>query len=274
MEPTRSILIIDDEANLRRSLSVILQRAGYSVTATACAQDAWLALAAGSFDLVLLDIKMPDANGLELLPQICAGYPDVAVVLITAHATIESAIEAVRKGARDYFLKPINPNLLLARVEEILTNKDHARRQREILEEMRSLLHEYERLGSSSQPNPGADPLYRISRSEERLLKCGLFTLDLHTRTAQVNGRGVSLSPTAFNYLVTLVRHSPQTVDYETLVTESQGYETTPVEAYEMARWRIHELRKTVEDDSRHPKYIITLRGTGYRLVGDPFNDL
>ena len=96
----RSILIIDDEANLRRSLTVILQQAGYQVTATGCAQDAWLALDTGVFDLILLDIKMPGISGLELLPQITQEYPETEVVLITGHATLESAIEAVRRGAR------------------------------------------------------------------------------------------------------------------------------------------------------------------------------
>jgi DNA-binding response OmpR family regulator len=268
MESTRSVLIIDDEANLRRSLSVILQRAGYSVTTTGGAQDAWLALETSSFDLVLLDIKMPGISGLDLLPQICQKYPDVAVVLITAHATLESAIEAVRRGARDYLLKPINPAQLLSRLAELFANKNQTRRQREILAEMQNLMHEFGHLGTA-ESGPKSRPGSVLVQDQTRILRCGLFSLDLHARTVHMNGLSVSLSPTAFNYLVTLIRHSPQTVDYETLVMEAQGFETTPIEAYEMARWRIHELRKALEADSRHPQYIITIRGIGYRLLTD-----
>lgn len=271
MVSTRSILIIDDEDNLRRSLSVILQRAGYSVTSTGCAEEAWLALGTGTFDLVLLDIKMPGISGLELLPQICRKYPDSAVVLITAHATLESAIEAIRKGARDYLLKPINPGQLLSRIQEILADKDQDKRRREILVEMQDLMREFGQF-ETADPGSNINPGSRLSQSQMRLLKCGPFALDLRARTVQMSGQPVSLSPTAFNYLVTLIRHSPQTVDYGTLVMESQGYDTTPIEAYEMARWRIHELRKAVECDSRHPYYIITIRGTGYRLVADAVN--
>jgi DNA-binding response OmpR family regulator len=82
-----------------------------------------------------------------------------------------------------------------------------------------------------------------------------------------VNGDAILLSPTAFDYLVTLVRHAPNAISYETLVHESQGYKPAPLEAQELARWRIHELRKAIESNSKEPRYIITVRGIGYRLV-------
>ena len=77
----------------------------------------------------------------------------------------------------------------------------------------------------------------------------------------------ITLTPTAFDYLVTLLRHSPETVAYTKLVKESQGYEPTLTEAKEVARWPVHELRKAIEADSRKPQFIITVRGIGYRLV-------
>jgi DNA-binding response OmpR family regulator len=269
MDLARTILVIDDEENLRRSLSLILQRAGYSVTTAGNAQEAWLALSAGVFDLVLLDLKMPGVSGLELLPQIWQKYPESPVVIITAHATLESAIEAIRGGARDYLLKPINPAQILSRVDEILSSKDQNKRRQEILEEMQRLVAELGQLELTDLgPQTKSTPAFAGDQS--RILRFGPFVVDMHARIAQMDGRPLPLSPTAFNYLVTLIRHSPQTVDYEILVRESQGFETTPIEAYEMARWRIHELRKAVESDSRRPKHIITIRGAGYRLVTEP----
>jgi len=70
-----------------------------------------------------------------------------------------------------------------------------------------------------------------------------------------------------FNYLSTLLRHAPKAVTYKTLVKESQGYDVAIPEAKELARWRIHELRKVIEVDAQQPQYILTVRGTGYRLV-------
>ena len=77
----------------------------------------------------------------------------------------------------------------------------------------------------------------------------------------------VPLSPSTFDYLVTLARHAPTPVSYEALVMQSQGYELTRVEAQEMVRWRIHELRQALEPDPEHLQYVITVRGTGYRLA-------
>jgi DNA-binding response OmpR family regulator len=76
----------------------------------------------------------------------------------------------------------------------------------------------------------------------------------------------VPLSPTNFDYLVTLVRHAPNPVTYEVLVRESQGYEMTRAEAREMSRWRIHELRRAIEQDTKNPRFLITVRGSGYKL--------
>ena len=92
--------------------------------------------------------------------------------------------------------------------------------------------------------------------------------LDLHTNSVQLNDRNISMPPSTFDYLVTLVRHSPNPVTYEKLVSESQGYQhLSRAEAREIARWQMHEIRKILEADLRHPKLVITVRGVGYRLV-------
>jgi DNA-binding response OmpR family regulator len=265
MTSENSILIIDDEPNLRRSLALILQREGYSVTTAGNAQEAYQCLEAGPYSLVFLDLKMPDVNGLDLLPEIREMYPDMPVLILTAHATLDSAIEAVRKGARDYLLKPIEPDLILARLKDVLSGMEGPRRRREIVGEMQHLLSELgqlEPLSGATRPNSlpsTVDP--------NRLLRKGPFVVDLHSRFVRLGDQPITLSPTTFAYLVTLLRHSPETVSYELLVLESQGFKTTPAEARDIARWRIHELRKAIEPEIRNPRYIITVRGSGYRLV-------
>src|SRR5512136_1462630 len=105
MAINHTILIVDDEPNLRRSLGLILQRAGYFVTTAANAAEAIQLLQAGAYDLTFLDIKLPDQSGIQLLPQIRDLYPDMPVLILTAHASLDTAIEAVRAGAKDYLLK-------------------------------------------------------------------------------------------------------------------------------------------------------------------------
>jgi DNA-binding response OmpR family regulator len=263
-----SILIVDDEPKLARSLALILQRADYVVTTAPDAASALQLLQAGAYDLVYLDIRLPDQSGIQLLPQIHAIYPDMPVIILTAHATLDTAIGAVRAGARDYLLKPINPEDILARTKKILDEQVQPKRKKEITSQIQALLSElhasdnYEgralHLAKTSPPN--LDPARYLIRGE--------LQLDLHTHHVTLNGREITLPPSTFDYLVTLMRHSPNPVPYETLVKESQGYqEITRIEAKEMTRWQIHELRKVLEEDLQRPHLIITVRDVGYRLV-------
>ena len=99
MTTSGTILIIDDEPNLRRSLALILQRAGHTVTTAADAQEALQNMQAGAFDLAFLDLKLPDRSGISLLPELRQLQPDMPILILTANATLETAIAAVRQGA-------------------------------------------------------------------------------------------------------------------------------------------------------------------------------
>ncbi|MBI5348105.1 MAG: winged helix-turn-helix domain-containing protein [Chloroflexi bacterium] len=79
----------------------------------------------------------------------------------------------------------------------------------------------------------------------------------------------LSLPPAAFDYLAVLARHAPNTVDYQTLVNEAQGYQTESFQAKDLAKWHIHQLREALETNPDDPKYIVNMRGVGYRLVVD-----
>ena len=266
MAPANTILVIDDEVNLRHSLALILQRAGYAVTTAADAQEALQCLQPGAYDLVFLDLKLPDRPGIMLLTDIHRRYPDMPVLILTAHATLETAMEAVRQGARDYLLKPIDPEHLLVRIDEVLAEQRQPKRRREIETEIQRLAAELRQINDDDtsstdrfMASPPSDPA--------RILQRGPLTLDLHTRHVLFEDRDVPLPPSTFDYLATLVRHSPNPVTYETLVLESQGYKLARDSAREMVRWQVHELRKALEPDLTHPRFIITVRHVGYRFV-------
>lgn len=266
MSAAHSILVVDDEPHLRQSLALILQHSGYLVTTASGGEEARQFLQAGEFDAVFLDLKMPGVDGQKLLAEFRAKHPEMPILILTAHATLESAVEAVRRGASDYLLKPIDPDAILARLKDVLRQKKLPRRRREIAAQMQELLGELNQMDGHTPPlvSQGDAP---VAKDTVRYLRRGVFTLDLHTRRVSLNDKQVLLPPSTFDYLVTLMRHSPEPVSYETLVQESQGYALSRAEAREMSRGRMHELRKALETNMRHPEHIITVRDVGYRLV-------
>lgn len=266
MTTQNTILIVDDEERLRLSLSLILQKENYRVEMAAEAAEALECLRLHECDLMFLDLNLPGMSGIDLLNEVHQQFPHLPVLILTAHAALESAIQAVRLGARDYLIKPVEPVLILARVAEILAESEQPARKKEIVGQIQSLLSELQKMeGEATTPTstlaalPPADPA--------RFLQKGLFELDLHARHVMLNGQYLPVTGIYFDYLCTLLHHAPKAVAYKTLVKESQGYDVATAEARDLARWRIHELRKIIETDPEQPQYILTVRGTGYRLA-------
>lgn len=261
-----TILIVDDENHLRLSLSFILQKENYRVETATSAEEALDCLTSREYDLMFLDLNLPGKSGIDLLVEVHKRYPELPVLILTAHAALESAIQAVRLGARDYLIKPVEPIEILQRVAEVLSESEQPARKKEIVSKMQSLLEELQSInGKDTTPTtPLATP---PPADRVRFLRKGNFDLDLDEHQVTLNGRYIPVTGIYFDYLVTLVRHAPKVVAYKTLVKESQGFEATGAEATELARWRIHELRKMIEADPQQPQYILTVRGTGYRLA-------
>jgi DNA-binding response OmpR family regulator len=261
------ILIIDDEANLRQTLARILKRAGLEVTTAENGKQAIDLLDQQAFDLVYMDIRMPDMNGLEALKLIHAKFAQLPVVLFTAQPDLNTAVEALRNGASDYLLKPLKPEEIIERTKSILAHLKLEQRKKEIQAQIQVLqaeLRELESEGDAGQNRPS-----KVSDSNERYLKRGRLTLDLHARQVIIDTRVVSLQPTAFDYLVVLARHTPNIVDYQTLAAEAQGYQTEARESKELTKWHIHHLREALEADRTNPTLIINVRNNGYRLLVD-----
>ena len=123
-KPKASILVVDDEPAMRLLLSSILTDEGYQVTSAASAEEALRLIATRHYHLVLTDLKMPGISGLELLAQVKRDDPDTAVIILTAFGTVEGAVEAMRKGAVHYLLKPLaNPDELRLTVRRVLEER-------------------------------------------------------------------------------------------------------------------------------------------------------
>jgi two-component system, NtrC family, response regulator len=132
METRGAVVVADDEESARISLGQILREDGYHVSLAADGEEALRLVAAEQPDVLLTDLKMPGMDGQELLSKVRQGYPEVAVVIMTAHGTIRSAVEALRQGAEDYLTKPVD-------VEEVEYLLDQVLKRRKLLSETRLL---------------------------------------------------------------------------------------------------------------------------------------
>ena len=260
------VLIIDDEAALRKTLARILQQAGFEVTTAENGEQALAFLKTTSFDLVYMDLRMPGLPGLDTLKLIHETHPNLPVILFTAQPDINSAVEALRNGATDYLLKPLKPQTIIDRTKNVLENQQREKRKREIVLQVEALQTELKTLDDGTNSKPAEQP---VTTPKDRFMKRGALVLDLHTRRLTIDEDVISLPPTSFDYLLVLARHSPDVVDYQTLVTEAQGYHADSREAQELTKWHIHQLRQAIEKDKHKPSYLINVRGTGYRLVAD-----
>jgi len=263
------ILIVDDEPNLLRTIARVLQRAGFEVTTASSGKEGLALLSQHSFDLVYMDIRMPDMNGLDVLKSIHATYPQLAVILVTGQPDLNSAVSALRHGALDYLQKPLKPELIIERAKAALANLERERRRKEIQSQIESLQEELRLLDGNEAAQQSATEV-RGTDTDKRYLKRGNLVLDLHTRRVNTgSAQDNFLPPTSFDYLLVLARHAPNVVDYQTLVAEAQGYQASPREAQELVKWHIHHIRQAIEPDISHPIYVINVRGNGYRLIAD-----
>ena len=142
------ILVVDDDLRMRQLIEELLKGESYTVSATGDSRDALLMLKEKAYDVVITDLKMPYVDGLEVLAYAKDVNPLTLVIMVTAHGTVESAIEAIRKGAYDYIQKPFEPDHLLLLVERALKHSELLQENRKLSAEIRSF-REDDFIGSS-----------------------------------------------------------------------------------------------------------------------------
>ena len=154
------ILIVDDERSMQEFLEILLQREGHEVACCGSAAEALLALENDDFDLVISDIRMPGMSGLELLNHVRELAPDTLVILITAHGSTESALEAMKNGAYDYLTKPCSVDEIRLVVEKSLEKKDLSAENRKLRRQLR----EQTSLPSCMGRSPRMDEVFQLVR--------------------------------------------------------------------------------------------------------------
>jgi len=261
-----NILIIDDEASLLNTLSRILQKVGCSVIGAANGAEALRLLSNSPFDLVYLDLWLPDMNGLQVLQEIRKSHPKLPVILLTAHGSMDTALKAMRLGATDYLIKPIDPEQLISHTRSMLKIQEIERRRKEIQLQITTLQEELRLLDGENPPPIQSTPSPPLS--DMRFIRHGLLSVDIQARRITFDEKEIPLPPSSFDYFLVLTRHAPDTVPFQMLVTEAQGYQVGLSESRALARWHVHVIRQAFEVDPTLPR-ILNERGQGYRLILD-----
>ncbi|GAB4278546.1 MAG: response regulator transcription factor [Candidatus Promineifilaceae bacterium] len=256
------ILLVDDETNIREGLKATLQKDGHDVRGVASADAALALLSEFDAEVAVLDIRMPGMKGTDLLTAIKAQRPCLAVIMLTGHGTLESAITAVKEGAFDYLLKPAKPNTLRDVVMRALTVTRRQREQAALLETLQIGLQRLQQLPATTPPNhPAHVP-------DANILKTGDLVINRATYEVQFAGKVLSLTPTEYTLLLALTERGGAVIDYVTLTKVVLAYEAEPWEAKELIKRHIYTLRQKIEPQPDQPHFILNVRGVGYRLAG------
>lgn len=259
MQSQNGILVIDDDNFGRADLVSRLEQAGHLVKVFDYEEPLLECLAEGDFGLIFLNLDLPQTNGIELMYKVRQRQPEAQMIALSSKIDLQSVVRAMRSGAIDYFLKPVDPEHALRRVSEILNAGRVQKRRREIILQMHRLIAELRQLSQAE--------LGEASKVSSGPLLAGRLSLHPKTSLAYVDDRPVYLAPVTFTYLTALARHAPEPVSHENLVREAQGYVVSRFEARELTRWHIHELRRAIEPNPQKPRYIISVWDFGYRLA-------
>lgn len=168
-----SILVVDDEFAVQESLKVWLRKSGYISDGSSSGEEALSKLEETPFDIVLLDIKMPGMDGIETLGRIKENFPGALVVMMTAYACIESAVEAMKKGASDYLLKPLDPDMLDPLITRLMQYKDLMEENLMLREQMAHLVRFENLIGRSDAMQRLFDVIRDVAPTDSSILITG-----------------------------------------------------------------------------------------------------
>jgi two-component system OmpR family response regulator len=227
------VLVVDDHADIREPLAQYLVRCGLQVAGAASAAGMHAQLAAQRFDLVVLDIMLPDADGLSLCRHV-SGTLGLPVILLTARAALPDRVAGLQTGADDYVVKPFEPSELLARIQAVLRRQSRA----------------------------AAAPA-RATR-----LRFDGWTFDLARRSLHdVADQPLPLSEAEFQLLAVLVAHANEVLSRDRLLDLTQRSAQSVFDR--SIDTQISRLRRKLEADPRRPALIKTAWGNGYIFVAD-----
>ncbi|PHM62565.1 two-component system response regulator OmpR [Xenorhabdus ishibashii] len=235
MQESYKILVVDDDMRLRALLERYLSEQGFQVRGAANAEQMDRLLTRESIQLIVLDLMLPGEDGLSICRRLRSQHNSIPIIMVSAKGEEVDRIVGLEIGADDYLAKPFNPRELLARMRAVL------RRQANEL--------------------PGAPT------SDDAVIKFGKFKLDLGTREMFHQDALLPLTSGEFSVLKVLVSHPREPLSRDKLMSLARGREYGAMER--SIDVQISRLRRLIEEDPAHPRYIQTVWGLGYVFVPD-----
>jgi len=257
-QPAR-ILIVDDEPAIRFFLAEELDQVGYSVQTAASGEEAVARLQDEPADLVLLDLKMPGMDGLQVMESLERQPAPPIVIVLTAHASVDSAIGALRRGAFDYLRKPCTSEALLASVARGLVKREEDLRRQglaRLIEESARQLHAHQKTPVLAQPE-----------DESRFLSGRGLLLDRARMLVTRQGKPVDLTPTELRLLVCLMERPDQPVSFSQMAQAVHGTVEDAVTARQSLTTHLWRLKRKLGRGPDGQEYVVSVRGHGYTFV-------
>jgi two-component system response regulator RegX3 len=221
------VLVVDDEDAIRDAVAYVLRADGQDVEVAATGEDAVDAIGEEPFDLIILDVMLPDVSGIEVARRVRA-QSDVPIIMLTARSSEADLIVGFDAGADDYIAKPFSVHELVTRARAILRRRE-------------------------------------IDAERPQAVQCfGALEIDLLRHVVRVSGRPTRLTPTEFKLLARLAQEDRAFTRRELL---EAAWDTLFVPDPRSCDVHVANLRRKVEDDPANPTRIVTVRGVGYRLV-------
>jgi len=224
---TTRLLLIDDDARLSAMVADYLRGSGYEVAVAGSLAEGREAIAAGTHDALVLDLMLPDGDGLDLCRELRgnARTRQLPLLMLTARGEPMDRIVGLEMGADDYLPKPFEPRELLARVKALLRR---------------------------AAPTPAGDELLRFGRLE----------IDLGERAARLDGKVCDLTSHQFDLLVVMAQSPGRVLSRDQIMDLLKGH---PMEAFDRSiDVHISRIRAVIEDDPKNPRRVLTVRGAGY----------
>jgi DNA-binding response OmpR family regulator len=240
-----NILVVDDEPVARQSLTEILRLEGYAVNSVPNGQAAVEYVRTHPIELIIVDLRMPGMDGLEVIQVVNQISPETEVILLTAFGTTESAIQALRLRVHDYLLKPAPPSQVVNSVKKGLVRREARLKAR----------------GGTATMEVDEGVL-------EITLKDGTH-IDLSRRQVRKKDKVIHLTPAEGRLLRVLIENPGRVYSHRELVLLVQGYDTSQREAPEILRPLVSRLRHKLEAFPSLSDRVVSVRGTGYLYEGD-----
>ena len=259
MEYVEAVMIVDDENAFQSAWTDALEKQGYPIVQAGSPEEAEGLFKEKEYGLALVNLKSNGhVRGLDMLEWIKENTPSTDVILVTSYAHLESSINALKLGAYDYLVKPVNITEVVTRVNRCMKERREAAERIQVINQIEMMLNQ---LRAALEPEGDDHP------GHDHILETPNIIVDRRKRMVVQNGEPISLSPTEFDMLDYLVSNGDRVVSASELIRAVQGYEMDEMDARPIVRVNVRRLRQKIEEDTANPRHILTVRSRGYRFA-------